>query len=404
MFTATPPRMFRFTAPPPLSLYIHFPWCVRKCPYCDFNSHAARGNVPEQAYVEALLRDLEQELPAVWGRTVQTVFMGGGTPSLFSAAAIDRLLSGVRARLPLNPDAEITLEANPGTFEQDKFAGYRAAGVNRLSLGVQSFADAQLQQLGRVHSATEALHAARAARAAGFDNFNLDLMFGLPGQGIADAVADLAAATDLNPTHLSWYQLTIEPNTLFHARPPALPDDDLKWAIQQAGQSHLAAHGYTQYEVSAYARAGRQCRHNLNYWRFGDYIGIGAGAHGKLTDAGQSAVLRRWKKRHPQDYLASAGTDACLEGQRQLDAGDAVFEFALNRLRLREGFALTDFARVCGLEPEHILPLLRQARDDGLLILNEGGVRHTERGWRFLDNLIERFLAEEDRHARCQSD
>jgi oxygen-independent coproporphyrinogen-3 oxidase len=391
--------MFRFTAPPPLSLYIHFPWCVRKCPYCDFNSHAVRDAFPEQAYVDALLRDLEQELPAVWGRTVQTVFMGGGTPSLFSAPAIDRLLSGVRARLPLNPDAEITLEANPGTLEQGKFAGYRAAGVNRLSIGIQSFSDPQLQALGRIHSAAEAVRAAGAARDAGFDNFNLDLMFGLPGQDVAAAVADLAAATELQPAHLSWYQLTIEPNTLFHARPPALPDDDLKWSIQEAGQSHLAAHGYTQYEVSAYAQAGRRCRHNLNYWRFGDYIGIGAGAHGKLTDAAQGVIQRRWKKRHPQDYLATAGTAACLEGQRLVSAGDAVFEFALNRLRLRESFTLADFANACGLGQAHIVPLLEQAAADGLLTLDEDGVRHSERGWRFLDNLIERFLTEEDQHA-----
>jgi putative oxygen-independent coproporphyrinogen III oxidase len=396
--------MFRFTAPPPLALYIHFPWCARKCPYCDFNSHAARDGVPEQAYIDALLKDLEQEIPAVWGRTVQTVFLGGGTPSLFSATAIDRLLSGTRACLPLNPDAEITLEANPGTVEQAKFAGYRAAGVNRLSIGVQSFSDPRLQALGRVHSAAEAVRAAQVARDAGFDNFNLDLMFGLPGQDVAGAIADLETATQLNPAHLSWYQLTIEPNTLFHARPPVLPDDDLSWAIQEAGQSHLAAHGYTQYEVSAYAQARRRCRHNLNYWRFGDYIGIGAGAHSKLTDTGQGTIARRWKKRQPQAYLASAGTTACLEGRRLLGVGDAVFEFALNRLRLREGFALADFANVCGLGPERIIPLLEQAAAEGLLTLNEDGVRHTERGWRFLNNLIERFLAEEDQHARGQPD
>ncbi len=396
--------MFHFIARPPLSLYIHFPWCVRKCPYCDFNSHAVTLGFPEWDYVDALLKDLEQELPAVQGRAVQTVFMGGGTPSLFSAAAIDRLLSGVRARLSLSPEAEITLEANPGTLEQEKFAGYRAAGVNRLSIGVQSFSDPQLQVLGRVHSAAEAVRAARAARDAGFDNLNLDMMFGLPGQDVAGAVADLAAATELNPAHLSWYQLTIEPHTLFHVRPPALPDDDIKWAIQEAGQSHLTAQGYTQYEVSAYARAGRRCRHNLNYWRFGDYIGIGAGAHGKLTATAQGVIQRRWKKRHPQDYLATAGTAACLEGQRQLGAGESVFEFALNRLRLCEGFTLADFTHVCGLGREYIMPLLEQANADGLLILNEGGVRHTERGWRFLDNLIERFLAEEDSNARSQPD
>jgi putative oxygen-independent coproporphyrinogen III oxidase len=384
--------MFVFTAPPPLSLYIHFPWCARKCPYCDFNSHAVRGELPEQAYVDALLKDLEQELPDVWGRTVQTIFMGGGTPSLFSAEAIGRLLDGVRARLPLRPGAEITLEANPGSTEQDKFAGYRAAGVNRLSIGIQSFSDSHLQALGRVHDAGEALRAARAAHSAGFGNFNLDLMFGLPGQDVEAAMADLATAARLQPAHLSWYQLTLEPNTLFHSRPPPLPDDELIWAIQQAGQSQLVSQGYTQYEVSAWARDGQCCRHNLNYWRFGDYIGIGAGAHGKITDGGHGVIHRRWKKRHPQDYLATAGTEACIDGRRRLDGGAAVFEFALNRLRLREGFTLDDFTAACGLDREWIVPYLERAADNGLLTLEEDSVRHTERGWRFLDDLIESFL------------
>ncbi|MGD8843221.1 MAG: radical SAM family heme chaperone HemW [Gammaproteobacteria bacterium] len=394
--------MFEFAAPPPLSLYIHFPWCVRKCPYCDFNSHALRESLPEQAYVDALLADLEQELPLVWGRTVQTVFMGGGTPSLFSAQAVEHLLSAIRARLPLSPNAEITLEANPGTVEQEKFAAYREAGVNRLSIGVQSFSAAQLHALGRIHSAGDALEAARAAREAGFDNFNLDLMFGLPGQTVEQALDDLATATDLEPAHLSWYQLTIEPNTLFHKQPPQLPDDDRKWDIQQAGQSLLAGQGYTQYEVSAYARAGRRCRHNLNYWRFGDYIGIGAGAHGKLTDGGHGRIVRRWKKRHPRDYLATAADAGRIEGQRRLAADDAVFEFALNRLRLREGFTLEDFRAASGLAPHAIRPLLEQAEDAGLLTLRDDHVAHTETGWRFLDDLIERFLAQENRHDREQ--
>jgi len=396
--------MFDFTAPPPLSLYIHFPWCIRKCPYCDFNSHAVGEELPEQAYVDALLKDLEQELPGVWGRTVQTIFMGGGTPSLFSAPAIDRLLSGVRARLPLSPDAEITLEANPGSAEQARFAGYRAAGINRLSIGVQSFSEPHLRQLGRIHGADDALRAAHAARKAGFENFNLDLMFALPGQNTEQALADLTTATGLKPAHLSWYQLTIEPNTLFHAHPPALPDEDLTWAIQEAGQSLLAARGYTQYEVSAYARSGRRCRHNLNYWRFGDYIGIGAGAHGKITDGARGGIQRRWKTRHPQAYLASAGSAECIAGRRQLGAADAVFEFALNRLRLRDGFTPGEFAEVTGLDPQRIAPLLEEAAADGLLRLDDGRVHHTERGWRFLDNLIERFLAQEGQHARSQPD
>jgi oxygen-independent coproporphyrinogen-3 oxidase len=384
--------MFAFAAPPPLSLYVHFPWCERKCPYCDFNSHAVRDELPEQAYIDALLKDLEQELPAVWGRTVHSVFLGGGTPSLFSPEAIDRLLSGVRARLPLHPQAEITLEANPGSSEQACFAGYRSAGVNRLSIGIQSFNDARLQALGRIHNAGEALGAAQAARAAGFDNFNLDLMYGLPGQDVEQAMADLATATGLQPAHLSWYQLTLEPNTLFHSQPPPLPDEEQLWDIQEQGRSLLGAQGYTQYEVSAWAQAGRQCRHNLNYWRFGDYIGIGAGAHGKITDGGRGVIQRRWKKRHPQDYLAGAGREGCIEGQRQLDAKAALFEFALNRLRLREGFSLEEFSASSGLDREAIAPLLAQAAADGLLVVSGERVVHTERGWRFLDNLIERFL------------
>ncbi len=384
--------MLTFAAPPPLSLYVHFPWCARKCPYCDFNSHPLREALPEQAYVDALLRDLEAELPAVWGRTVQSVFLGGGTPSIFSAAAIDRLLSGVRARLPLSPHAEITLEANPGSAEQEKFAGYREAGVNRLSIGVQSFDADHLQALGRIHDSAEAHAAARAARAAGFDNFNLDLMFGLPRQNREQALADLDAAIALRPAHLSWYQLTLEPNTLFHQRPPPLPDDDAKWAMQEAGQSLLRGHGYTQYEVSAWARDGQRCHHNLNYWRFGDYIGIGAGAHGKITDGGRGVVQRRWKKRHPRDYLAGAGDDAGLEGRRQLEAKELLFEFALNRLRLTEGFSLDDFTAACGLDRQRLQPLLQQAAADGLLRLQADRVSHTERGWRYLDDLLQRFL------------
>jgi len=388
-----------FTAHPPLSLYIHFPWCVHKCPYCDFNSHAISSELPETAYVDALLKDLEQELPAVWGRTVQTVFMGGGTPSLFSAAAIDRLLAGVRARLPLSPGAEITLEANPGTLEQAKFSGYREAGVNRLSIGIQSLNNTHLQALERIHDADEARHAAQAARNAGFDNFNLDLMFGLPQQTIAQAIDDLEAALELQPAHLSWYQLTLEPNTTFHARPPPLPDDEHRWDMQQQGHIQLARHGYTQYEVSAFARDGRQCRHNLNYWRFGDYLGIGAGAHGKITDAGGGIIRRRWKQRHPRAYLATAGTPQCNDGERDLGAAETVFEFALNRLRLNAGFALDEFESRCGLPRACILPALQRAVQDDLLTLQDGRVQHTDRGWQFLNDLLEYFLPEDTEHA-----
>ena len=384
--------MFRFAATPPLALYIHFPWCVRKCPYCDFNSHATRDELPEAAYIDALLTDLEQELPFVWGRTVHSVFMGGGTPSLFSPDAIERLLAGVRARLPLKPDAEITLEANPGTVEQARFDGYREAGVNRLSIGVQSLDPAQLRTLGRIHSAGEARHAAAAARRAGFDNLNLDLMFGLPEQAPGEALDDLDAVIALQPDHLSWYQLTLEPNTLFHARPPALPDDDTRWTMQEQGLARLRAQGYAQYEVSAFAREGRRCRHNLNYWRFGDYLGIGAGAHGKLSDAAGQRIVRRWKKRHPKDYLAAASDGTFLDGQRELDAGEAVFEFALNRLRLREPFSLADFEAATGLPARAIQARLEQAAAAGLLDFHAEQVKHTDTGWRFLDDLVERFL------------
>ena len=284
--------MLSFHAPLPLSLYIHFPWCVRKCPYCDFNSHEASGAIPEAAYVDALLADLQQELPAVWGRPIHSIFIGGGTPSLMSPEGLERLLSSLRALLGIGPEVEVTLEANPGTVEQQRFTEFRDAGINRLSIGIQSFDEEKLRALGRVHDRAEALRAAEAAHGAGFDNFNLDLMFGLPGQDEGQACADLEQAVALAPSHISWYQLTIEPNTAFAHHPPAVPEDELLWAIQQRGQETLAAAGYVQYEVSAYAREGALCRHNLNYWQFGDYLGIGPGAHGKLGwyGAGNSAT------------------------------------------------------------------------------------------------------------------
>ena len=390
---------FRFTATPPLSLYMHFPWCVRKCPYCDFNSHAVKDELPEDAYIDALLRDLEQELPPVWGRTVQSVFMGGGTPSLFSPASLDRLLAGVRARLPLKPDAEITLEANPGTVEQSRFEGYREAGINRLSIGVQSLNPEHLEALGRIHSADEACHAVEAARRAGFDNINLDLMFGLPEQSVDQALDDLDALITLQPDHISWYQLTLEPNTLFYHQRPPLPDDDARWAMQEQGQPRLADAGYTQYEVSAYARPGHQCRHNLNYWEFSDYIGIGAGAHGKISDAAHGAITRRSKKRHPKDYLAAARDNRFSDGARELEPREAVFEFALNRLRLKAPFTLDAFEAATGLPAAVIQPLLEHARDNGLLDFDGKQVKHTPTGWRFLDNLVELFLPGEVDHA-----
>jgi oxygen-independent coproporphyrinogen-3 oxidase len=389
--------MFRFTAPPPLALYVHIPWCVRKCPYCDFNSHEAHAGIPEREYVDALLADLDQELPAVWGRVAGSVFIGGGTPSLFSAEAIDRLIAGIRARLQCRPDLEITLEANPGTVEQSRFREFRAAGINRLSIGIQSFDDASLERIGRIHGRREAIRAAELAHDAGFASFNLDLMFGLPGQAQAQALADLATALDLEPAHLSWYQLTLEPNTYFHRHPPALPDDDMLWDVQRHGQAHLAERGYTQYEVSAYARAGSECRHNLNYWRYGDYLGIGAGAHQKLTDVAAQRIRRSWKLKNPRDYLAAARGEARIGGMNEPDADEVVLEFLMNALRLNAGFTSAQFEQAAGLECGHILPALEHARSRDLLESDEPW-RCTELGRRFLNDLLAEFVPD-DGHA-----
>jgi putative oxygen-independent coproporphyrinogen III oxidase len=382
--------MLNFASLPPLSLYVHIPWCVRKCPYCDFNSHEARAKIPEQEYIDALLRDLEQDLPRVWGRIVHTIFIGGGTPSLFSPEAIDRLLSGIRARLPLDQNPEITLEANPGTVELERFKGFRAAGINRLSIGIQSFEEEKLKALGRIHGRAEALRAAEAARAAGFDNFNLDLMFGLPGQTVEQALADMRTAMALLPTHLSAYQLTIEPNTLFHARPPVLPDDDTTWDMQSQLQTELAAAGYRQYEVSAYARPGYECRHNLNYWKFGDYLGIGAGAHAKITNA--SGITRLWKVKHPNEYLSTAGTPESIGGEQQLSRHDAAAEFMLNALRLVDGFPSPLFQERAGLPISACEPKLTLAENRGLIEWDTRSIRPTPQGRRFLNNLLELFV------------
>ena len=382
--------MFHFSALPPLSLYIHFPWCVRKCPYCDFNSHALRGEIPEAQYIDALLTDLEQDLPRIWGRPVRSIFLGGGTPSLFSPEAIERLLAGVRARVTLVPEAEITLEANPGTVETERFRGYRDAGVNRLSIGIQSFQPEQLIRLGRIHGRNEALAAAQAARAAGFDNFNLDLMFGLPQQTLAEALADLRTALTLKPAHLSVYQLTLEPNTLFHAQPPALPDDDSIAAMQDALQVELATADFVQYEVSAYAQAGRRCRHNLNYWQFGDYLGIGAGAHAKITDA--TGITRLWKVKQPREFLETAGSPKVLGGEQRSSEDDAAFEFMLNALRLTEGVSMLLFGERTGLDPDCLQKTLAQATARGLLEPGLTHIRPTPLGQRFLNELVALFL------------
>lgn len=382
--------MLNFASLPPLSLYVHIPWCVRKCPYCDFNSHEARAKIPEWEYIDALLRDLEQDLPRVWGRIVHTIFIGGGTPSLFSPEAIDRLLSGIRARLPLDQNPEITLEANPGTVELERFKGFRAAGINRLSLGIQSFEDEKLKALDRIHGREEALRAAEAVRAAGFDNFNLDLMFGLPGQTVEQALADMRTAMALRPTHLSAYQLTIEPNTLFHARQPALPDDDTAWEMQSQLQAELAAADYRQYEVSAYARPGYECRHNLNYWKFGDYLGIGAGAHAKITNA--SGITRLWKVKHPNEYLSAAGAPTSIGGEQQLSRHDAAAEFMLNALRLVDGFPSPLFQERAGLPISACEPELALAENKGLIEWDARAIRPTPQGRRFLNNLLELFV------------
>ncbi|MCR6685515.1 radical SAM family heme chaperone HemW [Pseudoxanthomonas sp.] len=379
--------------PPPLALYVHLPWCVRKCPYCDFNSHAGKGGLPFDAYVDALVRDLEHDLPLVWGRTVHSVFFGGGTPSLFPPEAIDRILQAASARLRFAPDAEITLEANPGTAEHGRFDGYRAAGVNRISFGIQSFDDGCLARLGRIHDSGEAESAVKLAQDAGFDNLNLDLMYALPGQDLAMAERDLERAFALQPAHVSHYQLTLEPNTVFFARPPkGIPDDDAAWDIQERCQALLADAGYDHYETSAYARPGRQCAHNLNYWRYGDYLGIGAGAHGKITLGAEQAILRRWKHKHPAAYMAAAGGAQAIGGDDRIAPEQRPFEYMLNALRLHEGFDLADFEVRTGLSRDSITAALAGAREREWLRLEDSRVRPTALGRRFANDVIELFL------------
>jgi len=372
----------------PLSLYVHIPWCVRKCPYCDFNSHAVREPIDQDGYIDALLRDLDQEVARASLPPVQSVFIGGGTPSLFEGAAIGRLLDGISRRVTLAADAEITLEANPGTAEARRFADYHAAGVNRLSIGVQSLDDSKLRALGRIHDAAEALRAYEWARAAGFDNINLDLMYGLPGQTTAQAIADLRRLVALGSEHLSWYQLTLEPNTLFHHRPPPLPDDDSLAEMMDEGQGLLADAGLVQYEVSAYARRDRQCRHNLNYWQFGDYLGIGAGAHGKLTL--RRGIVRRSKLRNPLDFLARASGGA-VQAERALGEDELPVEFLLNALRLNAGVRAALFEQRTTLSLRRVAGPLARARELGLLVADPAQLRATARGLRFLNDLLALF-------------
>jgi oxygen-independent coproporphyrinogen-3 oxidase len=379
--------------PPPLSLYIHVPWCVRKCPYCDFNSHQQKGNLPVAEYVTALVADLEQDLPFTWGRTVHSVFLGGGTPSLFPPEAIGEILSACAARLRFAPNAEVTMECNPGTAEHGRFEGYLAAGVNRVSFGVQSFDDGCLQRLGRIHDGGEAERAVKLAQDAGVSNINLDLMYALPQQTLAMALHDVERAIALQPQHLSHYQLTLEPNTVFAAQPPAgIPVEDDAWDMQERCIEAMAAAGYAQYEVSAYAQPGKQCAHNLNYWRYGDYLGIGAGAHGKLTLGARKEIRRSWKVKNPRDYLASAGQPGSIGGDEPVAAPQRPFDYMLNALRLVEGFALKDFEARTGLGRGAIAGKLESARERGWVEVDHGRVVPTELGRRFTNDVISLFL------------
>lgn len=381
-----------FCAPPPLALYVHIPWCERKCPYCDFNSHESGDAVPEDRYVDALLADLEQSLPLVWGRTVQCAFIGGGTPSLFSPRAIDRLLAGVRARVMLAPGAEITLEANPGTIDRGTLPELRSAGVTRISLGVQSLDDDLLARIGRIHDAAQARAAAEWTAAAGFASWNIDLMYGLPGQTTAGAISDVRAALALQPPHVSHYQLTIEPGTAFFLRPPPRPPDDTLWEMQVACQEEFAVAGRMQYEVSAWAVPGAECRHNLNYWRFGDYLGIGAGAHAKITLPAEQAVERQARARSPQGYMTRAARPDCIVERRRPAGAELAFEFMMNALRLVEGFESPLFVERTGLPLATVDAPLRRAEQLGLIECTPARVVPTARGRRYLDDLVALFL------------
>ncbi|MFK5915252.1 MAG: radical SAM family heme chaperone HemW [Woeseiaceae bacterium] len=384
--------MFNFTTLPPLALYIHFPWCVQKCPYCDFNSHELKNKLEEKKYIDALINDLEQELPLFWGRSISSIFMGGGTPSLFSPESIDRLLSALRARLTFAPNIEITMEANPGTIELGKFNEFSHAGINRLSIGIQSFNDEKLKRLGRIHGRKEAIRAAEMAHDAGFNSFNLDLMYGLPNQSLSQAVDDIETAIALEPKHLSHYQLTIEPNTLFHHHPPTVPDDDHLWDMQLACQTSLAKNNYSQYEISAYAKNDAQCQHNLNYWQFGDYLGIGAGAHGKLTNAPEQKITRSWKVKQPQDYLSKASSIERIAGEKILTREDASFEFMMNALRLNNGFETEVFNNHVGLPISIIEKALHQAEEKGWITWGLKNIKPTDSGRQYLNNLLELFM------------
>ena len=389
------PPMFNFTTPIPLSLYIHLPWCVRKCPYCDFNSHEAKQSIPEEIYVNALLKDLDEQLPRIWGRSLVSIFFGGGTPSLFSPQSIEKILQGVYSRLRYGPDIEITLEANPGTVDESRFRGFRQAGINRLSIGIQSLQDEKLQALGRIHNREYAIRAIESAINAGFNNFNLDLMHGLPNQSVEDALSDLKSAMAFQPPHLSWYQLTLEPNTLFHHQPPSLPQEDVLFEIQEQGKQFIAASGLKQYEVSAYSMPHQECKHNKNYWEFGDYLGIGAGAHSKLTDYEKQIITRHSQVKHPKDYLDPS--KSFIATSQILSVDDCKFEFMLNALRLTDGIPVALFIERTGLPINTLEPILSKAVNKGLLhtvdIAEKALIHPTLLGQRFLNELVGMFLS-----------
>jgi len=375
---------------PPLSLYIHIPWCIKKCPYCDFNSHAVKSGAPEAEYIDALLMDLAKDV-ALYGisRPVGSIFIGGGTPSLFSPESVKRLLLGIAQHVQLENDAEITLEANPGTFESGKFAEFSALGINRLSIGIQSFNDHLLKKLGRVHSGAEAISAVEIAHRAGFENINLDLMFGLPDAHFDSSTEDVATAINLKPQHISFYQLTLEPNTYFHKYPPVLPGDDAVFAMQKAAQTLLAEHGYQHYEISAYSRPDKHCRHNVNYWQFGDYLGIGAGAHGKITQAAPGHIIRTHKPKHPEHYLNDTHKDG---GAAAITVSDLPLEFIMNHLRLKQGFSSEHYRLVTGLEISTLEPALSTCLRQGLIIRHDDRHYCSEKGWNFLDSILEKFI------------
>lgn len=374
---------------PPLSLYVHIPWCVKKCPYCDFNSHTANNQLPEEEYLQALIQDLELELPYVQGRKLSSIFFGGGTPSLFSAETIGRIIQAAKRRIGFASNIEITLEANPGTFEQEKFSGYRSVGVNRLSIGIQSFNNNQLEALGRIHSSEQAINAVEAARKASFENINLDLMHGLPGQNTSDALTDLQQAIDLKPNHISWYQLTIEPNTVFYNKPPKLPKDIILETIQEKGLKLLAENGYQQYEVSAYCKQGKKSAHNMNYWEFGDYLGIGAGAHGKVTLESEQRIIRTAKTRKPEDYLARE--NSYTASTNTISKEELPLEFMMNAMRLNNGVMKQFFSERTGAPIDTIQSALDKLKKLGLIEQENNNLEPTEKGHQFLNNLLEVF-------------